>query len=104
MDNVRISPSRKWKETENNKTSIEHEFHLDSKSIYYVVICIIIWYINTRNKNETKKRLAIKSTMRYTIHLEAKSNQSLGGDDYKKEVLPYDKTAAWNLIGYIHRK
>ena len=22
----------------------------------------------------------------------------------KKEVLPYDKTVAWNLIGYIHRK
>ena len=31
---------------------------------------------------ETKKRLAIKSTMRYTIHLKAKSNQSIGGDDY----------------------
>ena len=38
--------------------------------------------------------------MRYTIHLEAKSNQSLGGDDYKKEVLPQSMTVATRLIGY----
>ena len=27
MDNARISPSRKWKETENNKTPTKHEFY-----------------------------------------------------------------------------
>ena len=26
---TRISPSRKWIETENNKTSMNHEFYLD---------------------------------------------------------------------------
>ena len=28
MDNVGISPSRKWKETENNRTPMNHEFYL----------------------------------------------------------------------------
>ena len=40
-----------------DKKAINHEFYLDSKSIYYVVIHIIIWYINTRNKNEIKNGL-----------------------------------------------
>ena len=57
MRNVRIAPSRKWKETENNKIALEHEFYSDIQSIYYVVIHIIIWYINTRNKNEIKNGL-----------------------------------------------
>ena len=34
-------------------------------NIYYVVICIIIWYINTRNKNETKNDL--KSSQQWYI-------------------------------------
>ena len=46
---------------------------------------MLYWY---QEQKEIEIWLAIKSTMRYTIHLEAKSNQSLGGDDYKKEVLP----------------
>ena len=55
----------------------------------------LIWYINTRNKNENTNGL--QSSQQWYI-----LNEYLRFD--KKEVLPYDKTVAWNLIGYIKRK
>ena len=54
-----------------------------------------IWYIGIRNKKETKNGL--QSSQQWYI-----LDEYLRFD--KKEVLPYDKTVAWNLIGYIHRK
>ena len=58
---------------------------------------MIYW---NQEQNGNKKRLAIKSTMRYTVHLKAKVINLLAGDDYKKEVLPQSMTVATRLIGY----
>ena len=70
---------------------IDHEFYLDLFGFIINILCCSLYnnmiYWNQEQKGN-KKWLVIKSTMIYTIHLEAKNNQSLGGDDYKKEVLP----------------
>ena len=51
MDNVGISPSRKWKETENNRTPMNHEFYFQIlyRNIFDKVVQLSIYFITMEN-------------------------------------------------------